>query len=230
MRIIGGAVDRSPRPLAEQLSAGKYRFWVFLAELSNIMGVVLVLLGALEVSVIIRRVVDLAASLVFATLVLAACGGGSDDGPLPTGESLPNVSFSDTGGYSPLIKLRPNGSFYTGREADFGPRNPSFEPGSQTQSQWAIDASASVETGFSLSYAMSIESASLPNEALVSMRNNLRINPQTGLITQACLGFPDCYDNQTLSNQDFQVNVKAQVVGQRGSLDRSFVLRVVSND
>jgi hypothetical protein len=48
---------------------------------------------------------------------LAACGGGSD-GPPPTGGALANVWFADSEGYHPLDKVRPDGSFYNGTEAD----------------------------------------------------------------------------------------------------------------
>ena len=67
----------------------------------------------------------------FLVAALSGCGGGSDSadsaddtGPAPTGGALANLWFADSDSYHPLDKLKPNGSFYTGTEADFGALNP----------------------------------------------------------------------------------------------------------
>lgn len=65
--------------------------------------------------------------------------------------------------------------------------------------------------------------------AVQSLTRNLKVGPTTGLITQTCKGFPDCYDNTTAADEDFIVTVTAQVEG-GGRLDRNFLLRVRRNN
>lgn len=170
-------------------------------------------------------------TLLFA---LGACGGGSDEassdaGPAPTGGALSNVWFADSDSYHPLDKLREDGSFYTGTEADFGAVNPAYASDSVTQSKWAIDASAIPPEGQTVRYSSSVEGVNVTAEAVQSMASNLKIDSITGLITQSCKGFPECYDNTTAADQDFLVTVTAEADG-GGRLDRNFLLRVRRNN
>jgi hypothetical protein len=168
-------------------------------------------------------------ALAFGAVVVAltACGGGSDaDKAVPTGGALANVWFADSDSYFPLDKLKPNGSFYTGSEADFGPVNPAYSQGNKTNSRWAIDISASVDAGSSLQYSMVISGVNASNSAVTALQNNLRLDANTGLITQTCSGFPNCYENTTGVEEDFLITVTAKVVGGKGSLQRNFLLRV----
>lgn len=171
----------------------------------------------------------LSASVVLATL--AACGGGSDGGPegeAPTGGALANAWFADSDSYHPLDKIRPDGSFYSGGEADFGPVNPAYAGSTATQSRWAIDTSATPPAGETLSYAFKVDGVSASGSAVAALLANLRINSSTGLITQTCKGFPECYDNTSGQDEDFLVTVTAQASG-GGKLERNFLLRVRGN-
>lgn len=165
---------------------------------------------------------------------LISCGGGSsgdtqDDGPAPTGGALANVWFDDSESYHPLDKLKPDGSFYTGSEADFGPVNPAYAAHTNTQSRWAIDASATPPEGKTLTYSMRVERQSATDAAVKWLQSNLQLNADTGLITQSCSGYPNCYDNTTAKDEDFLVTVVAKPVGGGGSLERNFLLRVRAN-
>jgi hypothetical protein len=161
-----------------------------------------------------------------AIALISACGGGSDDGSdtAPTGDALANVWFADNDGYFPLDKARADGGFFTGSEADFGTVNPAFKPDDKLNSRWAIDTAAQSDS--ELSYAMDIEGIGATTAAVTELRNNLKINVDTGLITQFCSGFPACYYNRTNNAEHFKINVTAQVVGGKGQLTRSFVLQV----
>ncbi|OGB18214.1 MAG: hypothetical protein A2W72_12530 [Burkholderiales bacterium RIFCSPLOWO2_12_67_14] len=164
---------------------------------------------------------------------LVACGGGSDtsdNDAVPTGGALSNLWFADSDGYFPLDKLKPNGSFYQGTEADFGLKNPAYNPSTKTHSLWAIDTSASVPAGTSLNYAMKIDAISASAEAVAELAKNLQLDTTTGLITQTCKGYPECYDNTGSTDEDFLITVTAQVVGGSGKLERNFLLRVRGNN
>ena len=63
---------------------------------------------------------------------------------------------------------------------------------------------------------------------MAALLTNLRINSSTGLITQTCKGFPECYDNTSGQDEDFLVTVTAQASG-GGKLERNFLLRVRGN-
>jgi hypothetical protein len=165
-------------------------------------------------------------------VTLAACGGGSDgdsNGEAPVGGALANVWFADSDSYHPLDKLKPDGSFYTGTEADFGPVNPAYAGSSATQSRWAIDTTATPPAGETLSYSFKVDGVSASAGAVAALVSNLRINSSSGLITQTCKGFPECYDNTGGTDQDFLVTVTAQASG-GGKLDRNFLLRVRGNN
>lgn len=161
-----------------------------------------------------------------AIALITACGGGSNDSSdtTPTGEALANVWFADNDGYFPLDKSRSDGSFFTGTEADFGPVNPAFKPDDKLNSRWAIATSA--QSDKPLSYAIDIEGIGTTSAAVTELRNNLKIDTETGLITQFCSGFPACYYNRNHHAEHFKINVTAQVVGGKGQLTRSFVLQV----
>ncbi|UJW81844.1 hypothetical protein [Hydrogenophaga sp. SL48] len=164
---------------------------------------------------------------------LAGCGGGSDDaadtGPAPTGGALANLWFADSDSYHPLDKLKPDGSFYTGTEADFGAQNPAYAANTATQSRWAIDTSAVPPEGKTLSYSFKVEGVNASESAARALTANLKINTATGLITQSCKGFPECYDNTSSADEDFLVTVTAQADG-GGPLVRNFLLRVRRNN
>ena len=167
-------------------------------------------------------------------LALGACGGGSEEessdaGPAPTGGALANLWFADSDSYFPLDKLKPDGTFYTGTEADFGAQNPAYTAGSTTQSKWAIDASAVPPEGQTVRYSSSVEGVNTTAEAVQSMAGNLKIDSITGLITQTCKGFPECYDNTSAADEDFLITVTAEADG-GGRLDRNFLLRVRRNN
>lgn len=171
----------------------------------------------------------LGTSVVLATL--AACGGGSDggsDGPPPTGGALANAWFADSEGYHPLDKIRPDGSFYSGTEADFGPVNPAYDGEGGTQSRWAIDTSATAPAGETLTYSFKVDGVTASVGAVAALLANLRMNSSTGLLTQTCRGFPECYDNTSGKDEDFLVSVTAQASG-GGKLERNFLLRVRGN-
>lgn len=174
----------------------------------------------------------LLASLSLAA-VLAGCGGGSDGatdtGPAPTGGALANLWFADSDSYHPLDKLKTDGSFYTGTEADFGVQNPAYASDNVTQSRWAIDTSAVPPEGKRLSYAFKVEGVKASESAARALTGNLKINTTTGLITQSCKGFPACYDNTSAADEDFLITVTAQVDG-GGQLVRNFLLRVRRNN
>lgn len=165
-------------------------------------------------------------ALCSAVALIAACGGGSDDSSeaAPKGDDLTNIWFADNDGFFPLDKVRADGSFYTGTEADFGTINPDFKPNDKLNSRWAIATAA--ESDSTLSYSINIESIDTTTAAVTELRNNLRIDTDTGLITQFCAGFPACYYNRTNKAEHFKISVTAQVVGGKGQLTRSFVLQV----
>ena len=174
-----------------------------------------------------RSLQTLATTLFVAALT--ACGGGSSDDEItavPTGGALSNVWFADSDGYFPLDKLQANGNFYTGSEADFGTVNPAFSDGDKQNSRWAIDTSASVEGNYPLQYTMELMSINASENAVSKLRSNLRFDSASGLITQYCSGFPNCYENTSGAEEDFLVNVSAKVVGGKGVLERNFIIRV----
>ena len=158
--------------------------------------------------------------------LITACGGGSDDSGdvAPTGGALANVWFADNDGYFPLDKARADGSFFTGTEADFGTINPAFKPDDKLNSRWAIATAAQSDSP--LSYSFEIQGLDTTPSAVTELRNNLRIDTETGLITQFCAGFPVCYYNRTNNAEHFKIDVTAQVVAGKGTLTRSFVLQV----
>lgn len=159
---------------------------------------------------------------------LSACGGG-DDGVVPTGGPIANIRLVDSDSYYPLDKVRPDGSFYEEGDTDYGTRNPKHRRGDRTTSAWAVDASAETPDGEEITYSMVIKTKA-GDEALNSMKSNLQIDAATGMITQSCGGFPDCYDNETTKNQDFEITAIAQVPGSKGKLQRKFTLTVVHNN
>ena len=174
-----------------------------------------------------RALQTLATTLFVAALT--ACGGGSSDDEIkavPTGGALSNVWFADSDGYFPLDKLQANGNFYTGSEADFGTVNPAFSNGDKQNSRWAIDTSASVEGNYPLQYTMELAAINASADAVSRLRSNLRFDSASGLITQFCTGFPNCYENLSGAEEDFLVNVAAKVVGGKGVLERNFIIRV----
>ena len=161
--------------------------------------------------------------------VLTACGGGSSNDEItavPTGGALPNVWFADSDGYFPLDKLQANGSIYADATPDFGTVNPAYTSGDKQYSRWAIDTSASVEGDYQLVYSMETTSINASEAALSKLRSNLRFDSASGLITQYCSGFPNCYANSTSAEEDFLISVTAKVVGGKGALERNFILRV----
>ena len=170
-------------------------------------------------------------SILTLALALSACGGGSDnsDGPAPTGGALPNLWFADSESYFPLDKLKADGSAYTGEEPDFGVKNPAYAANTNTQSRWAIDTSAVAPEGSTLSYSFKLEGVNTTNDAVQALTRNLRIDAKTGLITQSCKGFPECYDNFSTADEDFLVTVTARVDG-GGRLERNFLMRVRSSN
>ena len=160
--------------------------------------------------------------------LISACGGGSDDGgPPPTGDDLANVWFADSDGYFPLDKVRSDGSFFTGSEADFGTVNPAFSINDKFNSRWAIDTAAQSES--KLTYAIDIQSIDPTAAAVTELRNNLQIDTESGLITQFCSGFPNCYYNRTNRAENFKITVTARVAEGSAQLARSFVLQVRAN-
>ncbi|WP_290971863.1 hypothetical protein [Hydrogenophaga sp.] len=173
------------------------------------------------------RTMGLCAALV----TQAACGGGSDDAEVtPTGSPLPNLAFIDSDSYFPLDKLKADGSYFVGNEADFGPRNPAYAANNRTESKWAIDTSASVPAGHTLSYSFKVTGVNVGAAEVASLTSNLRIQADTGLITQSCTGFPNCYDNHSAQDHEFQITATASVNGNKGSLSRNFRLRVRANN
>lgn len=160
---------------------------------------------------------------------LSACGGGGDDGVVPTGEPIADIRLVDSDSYYPLDKVRADGSFFEEGDTDYGTRNPKHRRGDRTTSAWAVDTSAETPDGEEITYSMVIKTKA-GNEALNSMKNNLRIDAATGMISQTCGGFPDCYDNETTRNQEFEITAIAQVPGSKGKLQRKFTLTVVHNN
>ena len=170
-------------------------------------------------------------ALCAALVTQAACGGGSDEPEIiPTGLPLPNLLFVDSDSYFPLDKLRSNGSYFVGNEPDFGPRNPAYATNTRTESRWAIDTSASVPAGHTLSYSFKVSGVNVGAAEVASLTSNLRIQADTGLITQSCTGFPNCYDNHSAQDHEFLITATASVNGNKGSLTRKFALRVRANN
>lgn len=158
----------------------------------------------------------------------SACGGGGDDGPVPTGEPIADIRLVDSDSYNALDKLRADGSFFKEGDTDYGTRNPNHRKGDGTTSAWAVDTSAVAPNGEEITYSMVINTKA-GAAALNSMKNNLQINAATGLITQTCSGFPVCYDNDTAADQHFEITAIAQVVGSKRKLQRKFTLTVIHN-
>lgn len=162
---------------------------------------------------------------VVATLLvssLAACGGGDTD-PVPEGSAISNAYFIGSDSYNPLDKVLANGSFIEVNSASYGTRNPAYRSGSTTQSAWGIDTSATADAEYTITYAMKIAKGSnTDTEALNWIRSNLKINTTTGLITQQCAGYPDCYDNPTTKDQVFVITAVATINGSSKSLKRDF--------
>jgi hypothetical protein len=173
-----------------------------------------------------RTLLTLATTLSIAALT--ACGGGSDDEITvqPTGGVLSNVWFADSDGYFPLDKLQADGSFYDGSESDFGTVNPAYSTGEKQHSRWAIDTSASVEGDYQLQYTMAVTSINASDASVTQLQENLRFDSTTGLLTQYCSGFPNCYHNVSGVEEDFLISVSANVVGANGALERNFIMRV----
>ena len=98
-----------------------------------------------------------------------------------------------------------------------------------TQSRWAIDTSAVPPEGKSLSYSFKVDGVNTSANAVKALTSNLKINTTTGLITQSCKGFPECYDNTSSADEDFLVTVTAKADG-GAPLVRNFLLRVRRNN
>jgi len=176
-------------------------------------------------------------AFVLRTLILCgtlvtqvACGGSDDPDIIPTGGALLNLTFADNDGYLPLDKLKADGSFYEGNEPDFGASNPAYAASKKAESKWAIDTSASVPAGNTLSYSFKVSGVNVGAAEVARLTNNLRIQADTGLITQSCTGFPNCYDNQAAQDHEFLITATASVTGNKGSLTRTFTLRVRANN
>ena len=90
-------------------------------------------------------------------------------------------------------------------------------------SYWAIETAATDPLGRALTYSMSV----VANDALadiVTMRQELRINSVTGLITQTCASF-NCYDGY--GPNVFTITVFAQPTGGAIPLVRTFKIAVL---
>lgn len=170
----------------------------------------------------------IAAGLILASQV--ACGGSDDDDIVPTGEPIADIQLVDSDSYYPLDKLRTNGTYFKEDAKDYGTRNPKHRSGDKTTSVWAVDTMATAPDGYTIVYSMVINSDNVDSAALRSMRDNLKIDASTGMISQACSGFPSCYDNDTTADQDFEITAVAQVEGSKKKLQRKFVLRVTQNN
>jgi len=126
-----------------------------------------------------------------------------------------------TPGYWMLFGINPSGAFSVSRTvqvdataginiATIGSRQGTVGTAASLQVQ------ATGPAGVALAYA----ATNLPT--------GLSINSSTGLITQTCKGFPECYDNTSGQDEDFLVTVTAQASG-GGKLERNFLLRVRGN-
>lgn len=162
-------------------------------------------------------------------LSMTACGGGSDDDAIPTGNALPDVQFVDSESYHPLSKVDSTGALIQEGSPGFGVSNPLRKSGDATLSTWAIDTSAQSEDGALIEYSMRIESITADGSAYNSLLANLKIDPVTGLIYQQCSGYPTCYDNDSGRNQDFRVIAVARIAGSKQTLERPFIFRVIAN-
>jgi hypothetical protein len=162
---------------------------------------------------------------------LSACGGsGGDDDVVPTGDAIADIRLVDSDSYYPLDKLRPDGSYFSEGDTDYGTKNPKHRNGDRTTSAWAIDTTATAPNGETIVYSMSIKAVNTGNDALTSMKNNLVIDASTGMISQTCSGFPSCYDNESTADQDFEITAIAQIEGSKKKLQRKFILKVIHNN
>ena len=163
------------------------------------------------------------AMILFASS-LVACGGlGDDDEPVPEGAALSDAYFIGSDSYNPLDKILASGAYISASDANYGTRNPAYRNGSTTQSAWGIDTSASAESKYTITYSMDVSKGSnTDSTSLTWLRNNLKINASTGLITQQCAGYPDCYDNPTTESQTYEITAIATINGSSKSLKRKF--------
>ncbi|GAA6140519.1 hypothetical protein [Hydrogenophaga sp. 5NK40-0174] len=165
-----------------------------------------------------------AAILTLAAVVLTGCGGDGDSDPVPAGNNgLGNIYLIGSDTFHPLDKVAENGTLLRLTDPNYGTHNPQYRSGDATISAWAIDTSAKGKDGEVVNYSMTVEAQSnVSGEALKWLQGNLRLNANTGLITQYCKGFPACYDNQTGARQVFKITAIAKIEGSSNSLKRSF--------
>lgn len=164
---------------------------------------------------------------------------------MPTGAVLGDWLFGDGSGAYPMSRLNADGSqldnFPLGssaiRNQEYIATETCFTGGGGTipncydpiHSYWAIETAASDPLGRALTYSRSV----VANDALadiVTMRQELRINSVTGLITQTCasyvnvVGNVNCYDGS--GPNVFTITVIARPTGGAIPLVRTFKIAV----
>ena len=158
---------------------------------------------------------------------------------------LGDLTFGDSSGAYPMSRLTADGSqldsYPLGPSAIRNPEYVATAPcgtvGGGTSpncydpvhSYWAIDTAASDPFGRALTYSMSV----VANDALaeiVAMRQELRINSITGLITQTCASYVNVVRNTTCYDGTgggiFTITVFAQPTGGAIPLVRTFKIAV----
>lgn len=173
-----------------------------------------------------------AAILSIAAVVLTGCGGDGDSDPVPqANNALTDIYLLGSDTFHPLDKVTADGTPLRLTDPNYGTHNPQYRTGDSTISAWAVDTSATGEDSEVVTYSMKVEAQSnVGSDALKWMQSNLRINANTGLITQYCKGYPNCYDNQTRAQQVFKVTAIAKIEGSSNSLKRSFKMVVLSQN
>ena len=179
-----------------------------------------------------------APSSVFSQTVTVAASDA-----MPTGAVLADWLFGDGAGSFPMWRLNADGSLLD----NFPPgpsaiRNPQYVATAACgtvdggiipncydpiYSYWAIETAATDPLGRARTYSMSV----VANDALadiVTMRQELRINSVTGLITQTCASF-NCYDGYAGGGRYyvFTITVIAQPTGGANPLVRTFKIAVL---
>ncbi len=173
-----------------------------------------------------------AAILSIAAVVLTGCGGDDDSDPVPQANNkLSDIYLIGSDTFHPLDKVTADGAPLRLTDPNYGTRNPQHRTGDSTISAWAVDTSATSDDSDVIRYSMVVEGQSnVSGDALKWMQTNLRMNANTGLLTQYCKGYPNCYDNQTRARQVFKITTIAKIEGSSKSLKRNFQMVVLSQN
>ena len=194
--------------------------------------------GTYTVSLEVTDNLGAAGSVYSQTVTVAASDA------IPTGAVLGELTLADYGGVAPMMRLNADGSRLDNyplgpsaiRNPEYGATATCFTVDRGTipncydpiHSYWAIETAAIDPLGRILTYSISVAG----DRALVDpigMRQQLRINSLTGLITQTCVNpvganLTGCYDS--FGTHVFTITVIAQPTGGAIPLERTFKIAV----